>query len=101
MPALQVLDRYQALLGKLSESERGKLQRSMGMKMEQLKARCKPPDRRKHAASRVARCAVGIADDAGQCNHHGANLILVEMGIRDAAMVNCMLAPFSGAVSLL
>ena len=35
----QVLDRYQAVLAKLSEEERGRLQRSMGMKMEQLKAR--------------------------------------------------------------
>lgn len=36
---VQVLTRYQALLDKLGESERGRLQRSMGMKMEQLKAR--------------------------------------------------------------
>ncbi len=40
--SVQVLDRYQALLGKLGETERGRLQRSMGMKMEQLKARLGP-----------------------------------------------------------
>ena len=40
---MQVLDRYQALLGKLDETERGRLQRSMGMKMEQLKARAACP----------------------------------------------------------
>ncbi|KAL4448358.1 hypothetical protein ABPG75_005577 [Micractinium tetrahymenae] len=33
-----VIDRYQAVLQRLSEDERGKLQRSMGLKMEQLKA---------------------------------------------------------------
>ncbi len=40
--SVQVLDRYQALLEKLGETERGRLQRSMGMKMEQLKARRLP-----------------------------------------------------------
>ncbi|EFN56200.1 hypothetical protein CHLNCDRAFT_144946 [Chlorella variabilis] len=34
----EVLDAYQQLCGRLSEEERGKLQRSMGLKMEQLKA---------------------------------------------------------------
>ena len=38
----QVLERFQTLLSKLSDAERGKLQRSMGMKMEQLKARTRP-----------------------------------------------------------
>lgn len=33
-----VLDLYNGLLNRLSESERGALQRSMGLKMEQLKA---------------------------------------------------------------
>lgn len=33
-----VLDLYNGLLNRLSESERGSLQRSMGLKMEQLKA---------------------------------------------------------------
>ncbi|PSC70456.1 late embryogenesis abundant [Micractinium conductrix] len=33
-----VLDKYAAVLQRLSEQERGKLQRSMGLKMEQLKA---------------------------------------------------------------
>lgn len=33
-----VLDRYEAVLQRLSNEERGKLQRSMGLKMEQLKA---------------------------------------------------------------
>ena len=35
-----MLERYRALCDKLSDAERGKLQRSMGMKMEQLKVRC-------------------------------------------------------------
>lgn len=34
------LGKYNSLLDSLSEEERGKLQRSMGMKMEQLKVRC-------------------------------------------------------------
>ncbi|PRW45044.1 late embryogenesis abundant [Chlorella sorokiniana] len=34
----EVLDAYTSLLGRLSAEERGKLQRSMGLKMEQLKA---------------------------------------------------------------
>lgn len=34
----EVLDLYQGLLGKLSESEKGVIQRSMGLKIEQLKA---------------------------------------------------------------
>ena len=34
----EVLDMYSALRAKLSPEERGKLERSMGMKMEQLKA---------------------------------------------------------------
>ncbi|KAL4857688.1 hypothetical protein ACK3TF_002119 [Chlorella vulgaris] len=34
----KVLEGYQQLCAKLSEAERGKLQRSMGLKMEQLKA---------------------------------------------------------------
>ncbi|CAL8467925.1 g7463 [Coccomyxa elongata] len=34
----ETLDLYNGLLGTLEESERGKLQRSMGLKMEQLKA---------------------------------------------------------------
>lgn len=34
----EVLERYDAVLGRLSDEERGKLQRSMGLKMEQLKA---------------------------------------------------------------
>lgn len=33
----ETLDLYNGLLGRLEESERGKLQRSMGLKMEQLK----------------------------------------------------------------
>ncbi|EFJ32988.1 hypothetical protein SELMODRAFT_69085, partial [Selaginella moellendorffii] len=33
-----VLDKYQALLAKLSPEEKGGVQRAMGMKMEQLKA---------------------------------------------------------------
>ncbi|KAL4433253.1 hypothetical protein ABPG77_003301 [Micractinium sp. CCAP 211/92] len=33
-----VLERYEAVLQRLSDEERGKLQRSMGLKMEQLKA---------------------------------------------------------------
>ena len=33
------LEKYKSLLGSLSEEERGKLQRSMGLKMEQLKVR--------------------------------------------------------------
>lgn len=35
----EALDKFNALLDSLSEEERGKLQRSMGMKMEQLKVR--------------------------------------------------------------
>ncbi|KAM3305612.1 embryogeneis-like protein [Capsicum chacoense] len=34
----EVLDLYQELLGKVSESEKGVIQRSMGLKIEQLKA---------------------------------------------------------------
>ncbi|GAB4817217.1 hypothetical protein N2152v2_004263 [Parachlorella kessleri] len=34
----EALSLYQGLLGKLSPGERGKLERSMGLKMEQLKA---------------------------------------------------------------
>ncbi|CAL5219976.1 g1914 [Coccomyxa viridis] len=34
----EAMGKYNALLDSLSEQERGKLQRSMGMKMEQLKA---------------------------------------------------------------
>ncbi|MCD7461081.1 hypothetical protein HAX54_045106 [Datura stramonium] len=34
----EVLDLYQGLLGNLSESEKGVIQRSMGLKIEQLKA---------------------------------------------------------------
>lgn len=33
----EVLDKYQGLLQKLSADEKGKLERSMGLKMEQLK----------------------------------------------------------------
>ena len=33
-----VLDEWSSLLGKLEDEERGKVQRSMGLKMEQLKA---------------------------------------------------------------
>lgn len=33
----EVTTRYKEILGQLSEADRGKLQRSMGMKMEQLK----------------------------------------------------------------
>ena len=35
----EALQKYKELLDSLSEAERGKLQRSMGMKMEQLKVR--------------------------------------------------------------
>ncbi len=39
----ETLDLYNGLLGTLEESERGKLQRSMGLKMEQLKvSHCQP-----------------------------------------------------------
>ncbi|XP_015169717.1 uncharacterized protein [Solanum tuberosum] len=34
----EVLDLYQGLLGKVTESEKGVIQRSMGLKIEQLKA---------------------------------------------------------------
>lgn len=34
----EVLEMYQGLLGKLPESERAAIQRSMGLKIEQLKA---------------------------------------------------------------
>ncbi|CAG9460705.1 unnamed protein product [Pedinophyceae sp. YPF-701] len=34
----EALDMFNALLSRLDDDERGKLQRSMGMKMEQLKA---------------------------------------------------------------
>lgn len=34
----EVLDRFEGLLGKLPESEKAALQRSMGLKIEQLKA---------------------------------------------------------------
>lgn len=34
----EVLDQYNAVLSKLDDGEKGKLQRSMGLKMEQLKA---------------------------------------------------------------
>ena len=34
------LGKYNSLLDSLGKDERGKLQRSMGMKMEQLKVRC-------------------------------------------------------------
>lgn len=37
----EVLDRWQALLGKVSADEQAKLQRSMGLKIEQLKAELK------------------------------------------------------------
>ncbi len=40
----EVLDRWQALLGKVSEDEAAKLQRSMGLKIEQLKAEMKELD---------------------------------------------------------
>ncbi len=33
------VDKYNSLLGNLDDDERGKLQRSMGLKMEQLKVR--------------------------------------------------------------
>lgn len=33
-----VIERFEGVLAKLNEEERGRLQRSMGMKMEQLKA---------------------------------------------------------------
>ena len=36
-----VLDRWQALLGSLPEEEQAKLQRSMGLKIEQLRAELK------------------------------------------------------------
>ena len=39
----EALDKFNALLDSLSEEERGKLQRSMGMKMEQLKVRSRCP----------------------------------------------------------
>jgi hypothetical protein len=39
-----VLDRWQALLARLPEEEQGKLQRSMGLKIEQLRAELKELD---------------------------------------------------------
>ena len=36
----EALGQFNGLLDSLDETERGKLQRSMGMKMEQLKVRC-------------------------------------------------------------
>lgn len=39
----ETLELYQGLLEKLEESERGKLQRAMGMKMEQLKVQVPHP----------------------------------------------------------
>lgn len=40
----EVLDRWKGLLGRLSEDEQAKLQRSMGLKIEQLKAEMKELD---------------------------------------------------------
>lgn len=39
-----VLDRWQELLAKVSQDEQGRLQRSMGLKIEQLKAELKELD---------------------------------------------------------
>lgn len=39
-----VLDRWQGLLAKVPEEEQGRLQRSMGLKIEQLKAELKELD---------------------------------------------------------
>lgn len=38
------MERWQALLGRLPEEEQAKLQRSMGLKIEQLKAELKELD---------------------------------------------------------
>lgn len=40
----EVLDRWQALLANVSDDEQAKLQRSMGLKIEQLKAELKELD---------------------------------------------------------
>jgi hypothetical protein len=40
----EVLDRWQALLARVPEDEQAKLQRSMGLKIEQLKAEMKELD---------------------------------------------------------
>jgi len=40
----EVLERWQTLLGRVSSEEQAKLQRSMGLKIEQLKAELKELD---------------------------------------------------------